>query len=124
MRTLRSGSEGVELSGRNMMGTRTTRRSPNMLVALAVCMALQTTGFVMILPLFARRFEAFGAGVEALGISAMAYALASTVAAPVLGVLADRFGRRPIILLSLAAFVLAFSGYLLHRPPAPGLDVW
>ena len=42
-------------------------------------MALQTTGLVMILPLFARRFESFGDGVEALGMSAMAYALASTV---------------------------------------------
>jgi MFS family permease len=75
-------------------------------------MALQMTGFVMILPLFARRFESFGVGVEALGISAMAYALASTVAAPFIGMLADRIGRRPIILLSLAAYILAFSGYL------------
>jgi hypothetical protein len=35
-------------------------------------MALYMTGFVMILPLFARRFERFGMGVEALGTSAMA----------------------------------------------------
>jgi DHA1 family tetracycline resistance protein-like MFS transporter len=75
-------------------------------------MALQMTGFVMILPLFARRFESFGAGVEALGVSAMAYALTSAIAAPFIGMLADRFGRRPIILLSLSAYVLAFSGYL------------
>jgi DHA1 family tetracycline resistance protein-like MFS transporter len=75
-------------------------------------MALQMTGFVMLLPLFARRFDSFGAGVEALGVSAMAYALTSTFAAPFIGMLADRFGRRPIILLSLAAYVLAFSGYL------------
>jgi MFS transporter, DHA1 family, multidrug resistance protein len=88
------------------------RQSANILVALSLCMALQMTGFVMILPLFARRFESFGAGVEALGISAMAYALTSTIAAPFFGMLADRFGRRPIILLSLSAYVLAFSGYL------------
>jgi multidrug resistance protein len=75
-------------------------------------MALQMTGFLMILPLFPRRFESFGAGVEALGMSAMAYALTSMIAAPFIGMLADRFGRRPIILLSLAAYVLAFSGYL------------
>jgi MFS family permease len=75
-------------------------------------MALQMTGYVMILPLFARRFESFGASVEALGMSAMAYSFTSTVAAPFIGMLADRFGRRPIILLSLAAYVLAFSGYL------------
>ena len=80
---------------------------------MALCMALQMTGFIMIFPLFARRFESFGAGVEALGISAMAYALTSTVAAPFIGMLADRYGRRPIILLSLTAYVLAFSGYLL-----------
>ena len=94
------------------MNTQSTRQSSKILVALALCMALQMTGFVMILPLFARRFESFGAGVEALGISAMAYALTSTVAAPFIGMLADRFGRRPIILVSLAAYVLAFSGYL------------
>jgi MFS family permease len=75
-------------------------------------MALQMTGFVMILPLFARVFESFGAGVASLGMSAMAYALTGTLAAPVIGMLADRIGRRPIILLSLAAYILAFSGYL------------
>jgi MFS family permease len=94
------------------MSTQTTRQSPSILVALAFCMALQMTGFVMLLPLFARRSDSFGAGVEALGVSAMAYALTSTFAAPFIGMLADRFGRRPIILLSLAAYVLAFSGYL------------
>ena len=75
-------------------------------------MALQTTGFVMILPLFARRFESFGSGVQELGVSAMAYALASIAAAPFVGMLADRFGRRPVILVSLGAYVLAFTGYL------------
>lgn len=94
------------------MSTQTTRQSSSILVALAFCMGMQMTGFVMILPLFARRFESFGAGVEALGVSAMAYALASTFAAPFIGMLADRCGRRPIILLSLTAYVLAFSGYL------------
>ena len=94
------------------MSIRPARQSLGILAALALCMALQMTGFVMILPLFARRFESFGTGVEALGISAMAYALTSTIAAPFIGMLADRRGRRPIVLLSLAAYVLAFSGYL------------
>ena len=83
------------------------------MIVLAVCMALQMTSFVMILPLFARRFSEFGTGVEALGASAMAFALASTLTAPFMGALADRFGRRPLVLVSLAAYVLAFSGYLL-----------
>jgi MFS family permease len=95
------------------MNFSSTHRSSHILVALAFCMALQMTGFVMILPLFARRFESFGAGVAALGVSAMAYALTSTIAAPFIGTLADRFGRRPIIIFSLAAYGLAFTGYLL-----------
>jgi MFS family permease len=98
--------------GRSKMSTQTTRHSASILAALALCYAFQMTGFVMISPLFARLFESFGAGVEALGMSAMAYALTSTIAAPFIGMLADRIGRRPIILLSLAAYVLAFSGYL------------
>jgi MFS family permease len=85
----------------------------NVMIVLAVCMALQMTSFVMILPLFSRRFSELGGGVESLGASAMAFALAATLAAPFMGTLADRYGRRPVVLLSLAAYVLAFTGYLL-----------
>jgi MFS family permease len=80
--------------------------------ALSVCMALQMTSFVMIMPLFARRFTEFGAGVEALSLSELSYALASTLAAPFMGALSDRFGRRPLMLASLVVYILAFSGYL------------
>ena len=82
------------------------------MITLSVVMALQMTGYVIVLPLFARRFGDFGAGVQALAISAMAYALASTVAAPFMGALADRFGRRRLVLVSLGAYILAFGGYL------------
>src|SRR5512141_2796144 len=82
-------------------------------IFLAVCMALQMTSFVLILPLFARRFSQLGAGVQALGESAMAYALAATIAAPFMGALADRFGRRRVVLVSLGVYVVAFTGYLL-----------
>jgi len=94
------------------MSTQLTRKTTPTLIALALCMALQMTGFVMILPLFARLFDSFGSGVAALGMSAMAYALTSTLAAPFMGMLADRIGRRPVILVSLAAYALAFGGYL------------
>src|SRR5512141_491093 len=83
------------------------------IAVLSVCMALQMTSFVMILPLFARRFSEFGAGVESLGTSSMAYALAAMLSAPFMGALADRFGRRLLVLGSLAVYVLAFTGYLL-----------
>ena len=83
------------------------------IIVLSACMAFQMTSYVIILPLFARRFSEFGAGVESLGLSAMAYALTSTLAAPFMGALADRFGRRRLVLASLAAYILAFTGYLL-----------
>ena len=95
------------------MSSETTRQSRGLLIALALCMALQMTGLVMFQPLFALLFESFGAGVKALGVSTMAYALTSTIAAPLIGMLADSLGSRPIILVSLAAYVFAFSGYLL-----------
>lgn len=94
------------------MSTWATRRSLHILIALTLCMVLQMTGFAMIMPLFARRFDSFGAGAQALAMSAMAYALTATLATPLMGMLADRIGRRPILLFSLAAYVLTFGGYL------------
>lgn len=87
--------------------------SLKVIFVLSTILALQMTSFVMIVPLFARRFDEFGTGVAALGLSAMAYALTSTLAAPFMGALADRFGRRPLVLGSLAGYVAAFCGYLL-----------
>ena len=81
------------------------------MLVLSACMALQMTGFVIVLPLFARRFSELGAGVEALGMSEMAFALTGTLAAPWMGALADRFGRKPLALISLAAYAAAFCGY-------------
>jgi MFS family permease len=75
-------------------------------------MALHMTGFVLVQPLFARRFGELGAGVGELGASTMAYALAGMLAAPFMGALADRVGRRLVVLVSLAAAVVASVGYL------------
>lgn len=101
------------------MSRQTTRESPSILVALAFCMALALTGFAMFIPLFALRFDSFGAGVKALGTSDMAYALTFAFAAPFIGMLADRFGRRPILLVSLAGYLLVYIGYLLATAAWP-----
>ena len=89
------------------------RAAQGTIICLAACMAVQMTSFVMILPLFARRFTELGVGVAVLGVSEMAYALAATVAAPFMGALSDRVGRRPVLLGSLLVYALAFTGYLL-----------
>jgi DHA1 family tetracycline resistance protein-like MFS transporter len=51
--------------------------------------------------------------VEVFGISATAFSLAALVAAPIMGVLADRFGRRRLLIGSLAVHSLVCLGYLL-----------
>jgi MFS family permease len=105
------------------MRTLSSRQSRSILVVLASGMALQMTAFAMLVPLFARRFESFGAGVQALAVCDMAYALTATAAAPFVGMLTDRFGRRPIILVSLAGNVLAFCGYLFAPSALAGFRI-
>ena len=94
------------------MRRKTALPSRSILTAMAACIALQMTGFAMFIPLFALRFDSFGAGVEALSTSDMACAVAFGFAAPFIGMLADRFGRRPVVLFSVAGRVLVFGGYL------------
>ncbi len=88
------------------------RRARNIILLLSACVALMMTGFGIIMPVFARRFGEFGSGVEALVLMTMAFALAQLVGSPFFGSLADRVGRRPIILLSLAAFAASNVGFL------------
>ncbi len=89
------------------------RRARIIIVFLAICTALQMTSYGMIFPLFARMIGDFGDGVAVLATSVMAYSLAGVIAAPFMGSLADRFGRRPLILGSFAVFTAAFTGYYL-----------
>jgi multidrug resistance protein len=88
------------------------RRTRNVILLLAACVALMMTGFGIIMPVFARRLGEFGSGVEALGLMTTSFALAQFVGAPLMGALADRVGRRPLVLLGLAAFAASNLGFL------------
>ncbi len=92
--------------------TPNAKRARSVLILLAVTVALTTTRFGIVIPIFSKRLVELGAGVEGLGLMALSYALAAFVAAPLAGGLADRFGRRPIILAALAAFVGVNVGYV------------
>jgi MFS family permease len=91
------------------------RRARNIIWLLAASVALMMTGFGIIMPVFARRLGEFGDGVEALGLMTMVFALTQLIAAPVLGSLTDRWGRRPFILIALIAFSATNIGYLLAQ---------
>ena len=87
----------------------TNRRT---LYFLTVCLALQLTGASVLFTVYARKVSTFGEGVAVFGLSATAFSLAALVAAPQMGILADRWGRRPIILACLCAHMFAAWGYL------------
>jgi multidrug resistance protein len=91
------------------------RSTRNIVLLLAASVGLMMTGFGIILPVFARRLGELGGGVEALGLMTTSFALAQFMAAPVLGTAADRYGRRPVILLGLAAFAVMNVGFLLAK---------
>lgn len=99
------------------------RRTRNIILLLAASVGLMMTGFGIIMPVFARRLGELGAGVEALGLMTMSFALAQFLAAPFMGALADQYGRRPVILLGLAAFSLMNVGFLLADSTAAFIAV-
>jgi multidrug resistance protein len=71
------------------------------------------TGYGIIYPVFAKRLESLGAGVDALGYMTVAFAAGQLLFAPFLGSLADRYGRKPFILLGLISVVIANLLFLL-----------
>src|SRR5262245_27662043 len=89
------------------------RQVRRIIMLLAASVGLMMTGYGIVMPIFAKRLGEFGSGVEALGFMTMAFAIAQFLLAPFMGTLADRFGRRPLILLGLAGVVAANVAYLL-----------
>lgn len=65
-------------------------------------------GFSLILPLLPYYAEAFGASDFLTGLLVASYAAAQLVGAPVLGRLSDRYGRRPVLLASIAGTIVGF----------------
>jgi len=65
-------------------------------------------GFGIIIPLLPFYAETFGASPIVIGLLFAIYSLCQLVAAPALGDLSDRYGRRPILIFSLAGTVVSF----------------
>jgi len=103
----------------NALATRdekpTDRRVRSIIASLTGSCALMMTGFGIAMPVFARRLGELGAGVEVLSLMAMASALAQFLLAPFMGALADRFGRRPFVLLALSGLAITNVAFLVAR---------
>lgn len=80
------------------------------LINIFIVVFVDLLGFSLILPLLPYYAEKFGASATVIGLLTASYAAASLIGAPLMGRLSDRFGRRRILLLSVAG---TFIGFLL-----------
>lgn len=70
------------------------------LLTIFVIVFIDLLGFGLILPLLPYYAEEYGATPTLVGLLVASYAAAQLLGAPILGRLSDRYGRRPILLLS------------------------
>jgi len=79
---------------------------PLLIIFLTIFVNL--VGFGIIIPLLPFYAETFGASPLTIGMLFAMFSLCQLVASPILGDLSDRFGRRPVLVFSLAGTVVSF----------------
>ena len=80
--------------------------SPLLVVVSIVLVDL--LGFTIVMPLLPRFAREYGFSPGRIGLLMAAYPMCQLVAAPILGRLSDRFGRRPVLAISQAGTALSF----------------
>ena len=78
------------------------------LTILFVIVFIDLLGFSLILPLLPYYAETFGATPFQIGLLVASYAAAQLIGAPLLGRLSDRFGRKPVLVISLVGTLVGF----------------
>src|SRR5512140_1011655 len=78
------------------------------LFSIILVVFIDLLGFSLILPLLPYYAETFKTSETVTGVLIASYALMQLIGAPILGRLSDRFGRRPILLLSVCGTFLGF----------------
>jgi DHA1 family tetracycline resistance protein-like MFS transporter len=79
---------------------------PLLIIFLTIFVNL--VGFGIIIPLLPFYAQTFGASPLVIGLLFAVFSLCQLIAAPALGDLSDRYGRRPILVFSLAGTVISF----------------
>jgi DHA1 family tetracycline resistance protein-like MFS transporter len=78
------------------------------LVIIFLTIFVNLVGFGIIIPLLPFYAETFGASPFVVGQLSAVFSLCQLAAAPALGDLSDRYGRRPVLIFSLAGTVVSF----------------
>lgn len=106
--------ETVNVSLEDVVRARPTAASPvtksrSTTAALAFligCVTLMITGFAVILPVFPQRLQALGLGSEMLALMEGAFGLGMFLFSTPMGTWSGRIGRKPILFISLAGFIV------------------
>jgi len=78
---------------------------------IAMSMFTATMGLGMVLPLLPVYAESFGASGATIGLTMSAFAIPQLFVSPFIGRLADRFGRKPFLMLGAAAYFASAIGW-------------
>src|SRR5579871_6960604 len=70
------------------------------------CVTLMMTGFAIIIPVFPQRLQALGLGSEMLALMEGAFGLGMFLFSTPMGTWSGRVGRKPILFVSLAGFIV------------------
>lgn len=88
------------------------RGARSVIYLLSGSVALMMTGVGIVVPTLPRRLEELGGGAEVLALLFVAFAVGQFLLSPLMGALADRVGRKPLVLVALVGVVLANLGYI------------
>lgn len=86
-----------------------TRRPKHAVATVVFVVFLDMVGFGIVIPILPYYVRSFGVGDIYIGLLAAVYSFMQFLAAPVLGRYSDAWGRRPVILLSLAGGTIAWT---------------
>ena len=97
-----------------MIETRSVLRDPNLNVIFGVTL-LSVMGVSSVAPVFPSVVRELGVPVEAVGLLITAFTLPGVVLTPFLGILADRFGRKRVLVPAIVLFSVAGASCSLAR---------
>jgi multidrug resistance protein len=81
---------------------------PKSLIPIFLVIVVDILGMTIILPLLPFYAEQMGASATTVGLLVSTFAVCQLIGGPILGRLSDRFGRRPLLLVSQAGTLIGF----------------